>query len=759
MMKRMRRILACLLCLSLLAALLPAADRQVSAADRNGKPVIVSLGDSYSSGEGIPPFYGQYSDMSVRCKNEDWLAHRSEESWPGMLQVSGLSGTLADHRDTNWYFAAASGATTYDILHRQEKEYNRDFVWGKTTLPPQIDIFDKIPSDAKVDYVTMTLGGNDAGFSNIVTEAVTGSTYLKTSHLADKLNETWKHFYESGGIRDSLRHAYKEITERAGKQATLIVAGYPQLLDRSGKGFFISEEEARLIDDAVRDFNREIEKLVQSCAADGMNICFVSVEDAFRSHAAYSSDPWINEVIFGTQDQDLKAIGVASAYSMHPNYNGARAYANCVNARIRELEQGGTTVHQRETSRVRDVVMVLDVSGSMAGTPINETKKAATRFVQTVLEEDASIGIVTYDTDAMKMCDFSKDQDYLLTTVDRISTGSRTNMEAGLRTAEEMFEASEAKKKIIVLMSDGLPNEGCSKSELIEYANRLKEAGYLIYTLGFFEDMYDYEKYEPQRLLQQIASEGCHYEVDNADNLQFFFGDVADQINGVNYVYIRIACPVDVAVSYRGELLNKSNTRTSFGSLTFEENEESAGYGVDARTKILRLREGANYKIDMRGTADGTMSYTVGFMDSKGEYSDLREIKDIPVTETARMVGNASREDETILKLDRDGDGVYDRTYSGGGGEKKSPVLWIVLGVVGALLIGLAVWLILRRRRAAAGPRVRKPAPAETAFPGLTPNAPGGTNPPKQTDCFCGNCGARVEPGSGFCPNCGRKLE
>lgn len=755
MMKRMRRVFACLLCLCLLAALLPAADRQVSAADRNGKPIVVSLGDSYSSGEGIPPFYGQDAGMSVRCKNEDWLAHRSEDAWPGMLQVSGLSGTTSGYRHTNWYFAAASGATTYDILHRQKKEYNRDWVWGETTLPPQIDVFDQIPSDAKVDYVTMTLGGNDAGFSDIVTEAVTGSTYLKTSHLADKLNKTWKHFYESGGIRDSLRRAYKDISERAGKQATLIVAGYPQLLDRGGKGFFISQEEAQMIDDAVHDFNREIEKLVRSCAADGMNICFVSVEEAFLNHAAYSSDPWINEVLFGTRDQDLKSIGVASAYSMHPNYYGARAYADCVNAKIRELEQGGTTVHPRETSRVRDVVMVLDVSGSMSGTPINETRKAAVKFVQTVLEQDASIGIVTYDTYAAKMCDFTKNQDYLISTVESISTGSRTNMEAGLRTAEEMFGVSEAKKKIIVLMSDGLPNEGCSKSELIEYANRLKENGYLIYTLGFFEDLYDYEKVEPQRLLQQIASEGCHYEVDDADNLQFFFGDVADQINGTNYVYIRIACPVDVAVSYNGELLNKSNTRTSFGSLTFEENEESSQYGVDARTKILRLREGADYQINMRGTADGTMSYTVGFMDSRGEYSDLREIKDVPVTASARMLGNASRKDETILKLDRDGDGVYDRTYSGGGGEKKSPVLWIVLGIVGALLIGLAVWLLLRRRRAA-GPRVRKPA--TTAFPGLTPNAPGGTNPPKQTDCFCGSCGARVEPGSGFCPNCGGKL-
>ena len=765
MKRKLSRLAAALLCLVLLLSLLPAG-REAAAEDSNGRKIVVSLGDSYSSGEGIEPFYGQSGSMAVRCLNQDWLAHRSENSWPGMLEVPGMSGTMKDYRHNNWFFAAASGATTNDILRRQNKHYDRDGVKGDKTLEPQIDIFNQIPKGAHADYVTLTLGGNDAGFSDIIQEAVTGSTYLKTSRLADKLNAVWAHYYESGGIRDCLRYAYKDITERAGKQATLIVAGYPRLLEPSGKGMYFSREEAELINTAVHNFNQEIEALVQSCASKGMNICFVSVEKAFENNAAYASDAWINPVWLVKRDQDLEQFGLGSAYSMHPNYSGACAYARCVNAKIRELESGETTpVHRRETSAVRDVVLVLDTSGSMEGTPIRETRKAASKFVQTVLQQDASVGIVTYDTTAMQMCDFSKDESYLLNTVESIYPGGRTNIEDGLRTAEEMFSASEAKKKIIVLMTDGLPNEGRRGDELVAYADSLKEQGFLLYTLGFFEDMAGYEKQEPQALLQAIASEGCHYEVDSADNLQFFFGDVADQINGTSFIYVRIACPVDVAVSWRGEVLNRSNTRTSFGSLTFEENEESAGYGVDNRTKILRLREGADYAIEMRGTGEGTMSYTVGFMDGSGKYTDLREIRDVPITETARLQGNASRKDETVLKLDRDGDGTFDRTYHGGGGEKKSPVLWIILGVVGGLLlVGLAVWLILRRRRAAAAggpgaaPRPVRQKPAKQKKPVFDPDALLTPEPPKQEDAFCGNCGAKVAPGSAFCPNCGSRM-
>ncbi len=81
----------------------------------------------------------------------------------------------------------------------------------------------------------------------------------------------------------------------------------------------------------------------------------------------------------------------------------------------------------------------------------------------------------------------------------------------------------------------------------------------------------------------------------NADDLVFFFEDMADQINGQKYIYIRIACPVDVTVSYNGENLcsaeKKLNLRTDFGTLTFEENEDKSN-GADDRIKSPSLKGG-----------------------------------------------------------------------------------------------------------------------------------------------------------------------
>ena len=917
--------------------------------------VIVSLGDSYSSGEGIEPFYGQDLPLAERVKNPDWLAHRSENSWGGMLTLPGVEGKMADeqNRGTHWFFVAASGAETKHLLEKQTKDYAKKIIYhGTKELDPQLSIFDKIGKQA--DYVTLTLGGNDADFKEIITEVVCGSTYLKRSNLSDKINQTWVKFYEDGGIKDKLQYSYEEIARKAGKQAHIIVAGYPRLFEKNGKGIPVSKEEAILVNGAVSNFNNATERLVYQCSKQGINISFVSVESAFEGHEAYSDSEYINEVILGTKDQDLKDVGLSSlssAYSMHPNNAGACVYAECVQDEINRLEgvkpvtysmdlsvsaygydgrlcddytivvdgqeevalwgligkkyhdeirvneakpvtvhlpkgtytvtirngtdtyfkkiktkkesdnrllifdtsfghdesseqseqsdvpedaaeynghyyyvynvetvttweeakqyceeQGGylatitskeedeflysylknnfeyesayfgfsdredegnwvwdngeeasyTNWHSgepngensnedfamyyykysdgtwndgdfgnqtvnsgtaficewgeyetasdyskeevsRETSDERDIVLVLDTSGSMSGTPIEETKKASVKFINTILKEDASIGIVTYEDSATQLCDFSVNREYLLEKADGIFGDGGTNIESGLMQAKSMLENSNAKKKIIVLMSDGEPTEGKVGEELIAYADELKQSGIFIYTLGFFENMSD-EKSEAQSLMEHLASDGYHYEVANADDLVFFFQDMADQINGQKYIYVRIACPVDVTVTYRGEMLSSAeenqSLRTEFGTLTFEENESADSERKEDLIKVLRLKEGEDYNIQIVGTGRGMMNYTVGFMDDNGDYNDFRRFENVKITKRTVIDTVAAVSNESVLNIDEDGDGKYDikmRAKENGYGKEEKINIWIYVGICGGAIFLIVV--------------------------------------------------------------------
>ncbi len=699
-----------LLCFLLLVSIIPCFSLAAMAAENltegtDGSRIMVSLGDSYSSGEGIEPFYGQNDAVAQKVQNQDWLAHRSEKSWGGRLKLNGVNGTMAENRGENWFFVATSGATTYNLKNTQRKEYDIKGVSGSKNIDKQLDIFKKL-GDETAEYVTISIGGNDAKFVDVVTEAAIPHPF-NPGALNDKLNAVWNEFYDGvdGGqsIRERLYQAYYDIQSAAGVQAKIIVAGYPKLLEQNGKGILFSKEDAQLINDSVSRFNDEIESIVKTCKTEGMKICFVSVEEAFDGHEAYSKDAYINKVHIGRNSEDL--AGMISAYSMHPNDKGAQAYADCVQAKIDEIEKdGGKSEWPTMTSSgERDIALVLDVSGSMAGTPMEETKKASHNFIKTILKEDASIGVITYDSSSMCLSDFCMNEGYLNNTIQNISAGGGTNMEAGLAQAYSMLEDSKAKKKIIVLMSDGEPNEGKVGEELIQYAEEIKKDGVYIYTLGFFSSLHD--KTYPQSLLESIASDGCHFEVDNADDLVFFFGDIADQINGQKYIYIRIACPVDVTVKYNGETLcsveEKLNTRTAFGSLTFEDNAQEADDSGDNRIKILRLKEGADYNINIRGNGRGYMDYTIGFMDDTGEYSDLRKFRNIKITKRTEIDTVAAISDSTVLNVDEDGDGKYDLKYramQNGRGElvDDTYILYIVIGTVAFIAILIAA-IIFRK--------------------------------------------------------------
>ena len=360
---------------------------------------------------------------------------------------------------------------------------------------------------------------------------------------------------------------------------------------------------------------------------------------------------------------------------------------------------------QRTTSGERDVVLCLDMSGSMAGNKLQQTKEASIKFINTVLQEDASIAIVTYDGSARVLSDFSNSAEDLISKVNEISDGGSTNIEDGLVKSYNLLNYSNAKKQIIVLMSDGEPNSGKVGEELISYPDSIKNEGVYIYTLGFFGGYSGQSA--AQTLMERIASEGCHYEVSDADSLVFFFGDIADTINGQEYIYIRIACPVDVKVSHNGETLNSNeemlSMRTSFGSLTFEENtSEYSEDDVDDRVKVLRLKADDDYDISIEGTGRGRMNYTIGFMDENGEYSDFRKFTNIRIKKSTVIDTVAAKSKTTVLNVDEDGDGKYDLKYKAGANERGeivdySYIFYIAIAVIG-LVVVLIVFLVVKKK-------------------------------------------------------------
>lgn len=374
--------------------------------------VIVSLGDSFSSGEGIDKFYDYNLPIDKKVDSQDWLSHRSQNSWSGKLTLKDANGntiTMKDHRNDNWYFVAMSGAITSNILDTNPvpnnlsdedkksggtysyrfKEYGqvkatRNLFTGSISLEPiqdfkeiepQLNIYNKL-GNKKVDYVTMTMGGNDVDFVPVVTTAACQFNFIEFKKTIPIINKEIELNKPKLGNDDlltqlediidkklpntllKLEECYKAIDLKSNKHAVILIAGYPRLFGKEHKGVVFDTIEIDKINEAVDTFNEQLDAKIKDLREnEGINIYFVPVADKFGDHGAYSgkgvySDKgaYINSVYpTKTQDINLFAVPPISAYSMHPNEAGAKVYAECVQNKINDLEDNYTKIWGKVT--------------------------------------------------------------------------------------------------------------------------------------------------------------------------------------------------------------------------------------------------------------------------------------------------------------------------------------------------------------------------------------------------------------------------
>jgi len=143
-----------------------------------------------------------------------------------------------------------------------------------------------------------------------------------------------------------------------------------------------------------------------------------------------------------------------------------------------------------------DMMLVLDVSGSMRFADSGDQKKSrfvvakqeAIRFIDKRVNDP--IGLVIFGKDAISRCPMTTDKNILKSIVNDLHLGvinqEGTFLSTGLLIAANRMKDSQAKSKVIILLTDGEPTEGDQRPETaIEVARRM---GIKIYTIGIGSD-------------------------------------------------------------------------------------------------------------------------------------------------------------------------------------------------------------------------------------------------------------------------------
>ena len=135
-----------------------------------------------------------------------------------------------------------------------------------------------------------------------------------------------------------------------------------------------------------------------------------------------------------------------------------------------------------------DIVLALDISGSMLAqdfTPdrLEASKNVAIEFISG--RNDDRIGLVVFSGESFTQCPVTTDHSVLINLFKDIKSGmieDGTAIGLGLATAINRLKESDAKSKVIILLTDGVNNRGDIAPETA--AEIAKSMGIRVYTIG-----------------------------------------------------------------------------------------------------------------------------------------------------------------------------------------------------------------------------------------------------------------------------------
>lgn len=223
----------------------------------------VALGDSYSSGVGA----GGYDSGSGDCK-------RTPRAYPALW--------AAANSPSSFNFTACSGARTGDVVTNQLG-----------------------PLGSGTGLVSLSVGGNDAGFADVMTTCVLQSESNCLARVAQARS------YVETTLPGNLDKVYTAISAKA-PAAQVVVLGYPRFYKLGGGcAAGLSEKERGAINGAADLLNSTTAKR----AADH-GFAFGDVTSTFTGHEICSSDAWLHSVNWTNIGESYhpKAAGQSGGY-------------------------------------------------------------------------------------------------------------------------------------------------------------------------------------------------------------------------------------------------------------------------------------------------------------------------------------------------------------------------------------------------------------------------------------------------------------
>ncbi|XP_033922306.1 inter-alpha-trypsin inhibitor heavy chain H3 isoform X1 [Melopsittacus undulatus] len=187
----------------------------------------------------------------------------------------------------------------------------------------------------------------------------------------------------------------------------------------------------------------------------------------------------------------------------------------------------------------RNVVFVIDISGSMSGREIEQTREALLKILDDMKEEDffnfILFGSEVHTWKEMLIQATPENLDEARKFVRDIDTRGATNLYGGIMRGIDMLNAAHEQNlvpkrsaSIVIMLTDGQPNVGISNTQEIQaHVKKAIEGKYPLYNLGFGYSV-DYNFLEKMALENKGLARRIYPDSDAALQLQGFYEEVSN---------------------------------------------------------------------------------------------------------------------------------------------------------------------------------------------------------------------------------------
>lgn len=194
---------------------------------------------------------------------------------------------------------------------------------------------------------------------------------------------------------------------------------------------------------------------------------------------------------------------------------------------------------------IKNVVMAIDDSGSMAQSDPDNSRYSAAKSLISRMDNDNQAAVVTFNQDAvvaqpLTPLSDSQSREKVLTAIDNLMpTEGGTNISAAVSQALQVIDSAGNKNQgaMVILLSDGVSNFDTAR-ELQDY----KERGIAVNTIGLV-----LEDPTGTKLLQDIAQAtgGQYYDVKNTALLGDVFQQIYDRLGDRTLLTVRSDATAD----------------------------------------------------------------------------------------------------------------------------------------------------------------------------------------------------------------------